>query len=252
MRLVRVRFSNTTVLLWPQAVQLARQFCVQASEALPIEGAEDVSKGSTDISPVKSQSNFCSQALKALPVERAEGLCSDTHLCQDGSHLGAKAAEGMSSDTPTCWDDLKRFQMETAKPRRLPLTTGLRLQKEGGPPTKERYSNPEAVGALMYLACCTRPDLCQPVSALARYTAEPKQEHQQAIKGLLRYLVGTTSYGIMYGSKEGLEAYCDSDHAGDVDSRRSTTGYVYMLHGGAISWSSKLQPTVAASTTEAE
>jgi hypothetical protein len=49
-----------------------------------------------------------------------------------------------------------------------------------------------------------------------------------------------------------LRAYCDEDYAGDVDSRRSTTGYVFVMHGGAVGWSSRLQPTVAASTVEAE
>jgi predicted amino acid dehydrogenase len=83
--------------------------------------------------------------------------------------------------------------------------------------------------------------------------AVPTVTHWQAAKGLLRYVAGTSNYGITFGgSSLNLQAYCDADYAGDIDTRRSTTGYVYMLDGGAISWSSRLQPTVAASTTEAE
>ena len=83
--------------------------------------------------------------------------------------------------------------------------------------------------------------------------AQPTAAHWQAGKGVLRYLAGTANYGITFGgTRSGLEAYTDADYAGDIDTRRSTTGYVFILNGGAISWSSRLQQTVASSTTESE
>jgi hypothetical protein len=83
--------------------------------------------------------------------------------------------------------------------------------------------------------------------------SKPTSVHWSAAKTVLRYLAGTTDYGITYGTgNPGLQVYCDADYAGDIDTRRSTTGYVFILNGGAITWSSRLQPTVAASTTEAE
>jgi hypothetical protein len=84
--------------------------------------------------------------------------------------------------------------------------------------------------------------------------ANPMVEHWQAAKGIVRYLASTSKLGILYQKHEDsdVEAFCDADHAGDIDTRRSTTGYVFKLSGGVISWSSRLQQTVAASTTEAE
>ena len=95
--------------------------------------------------------------------------------------------------------------------------------------------------------------------------AVPTDAHWHAAKGVLRYLKGTASLGVTFGGgsnssgnshtggrSRAVVGFCDADYAGDVDTRRSTTGYVFLYNGGAISWSSRRQPTVAASTTEAE
>ena len=71
-------------------------------------------------------------------------------------------------------------------------------------------------------------------------------------KVVLRYLKGTENHGIVYGAEEQLEGFSDTDWASDRDTRRSTTGYVFMINGGAVSWKSRLQPTMAASSVEAE
>ena len=149
-----------------------------------------------------------------------------------------------------------KFGLGEAKGKSVPISTSVRLAKGDGEPLDvglHPYSG--LVGSLMYLAVCTRPDIAQSVGALGRYMAAPTDTHWQTAKGVLRYLSSTADLGLTWGgpgAQLGLEAYCDADYAGDVDTRRSTTGYVFMLNGGAISWSSRRQQTVAASTTEAE
>ncbi|CAI0452658.1 unnamed protein product [Linum tenue] len=100
----------------------------------------------------------------------------------------------------------------------------------------------------------TRPDIVFSVCLLSRYMAAPTRLHMLAAKRVLRYLKGTLTHGIWYKKKGGgsLVGYTDSDYAGDLDDRKSTSGYVFFLSGGAVSWSSKKQPVVTLSTTEAE
>jgi hypothetical protein len=83
--------------------------------------------------------------------------------------------------------------------------------------------------------------------------ANPTEHHWSTAKGVVRYLLSTPTVGLMFTrGSGGLVGYCDADYAGDVDTRRSTTGYVFLMGGGAVSWNSKLQQTVALSTAEAE
>jgi hypothetical protein len=142
----------------------------------------------------------------------------------------------------------------TAKTRSIPLDVNVRLSREGDDVMQDNALYAEVLGMLMYLANGTRPDLSFAVGALARFMAAPRQEHWRRLIGVVRYVKGTVNYGIKFdGNALGqLVGYSDADFGGDPDKRRSTTGYVFMLAGGAVSWASKLQPTVAASTTEAE
>jgi len=148
---------------------------------------------------------------------------------------------------------LARFKMSDANPTRLPMAAGLLLRKEGQLLPGELISTyQELLGALLYLATCTRPDISFAFGRLSRYASAQTTEHLGAAKSLLRYLRGTADLGLSYGVEGALTDYSDADFAADVDSRRSTTGYVFTFNGGAISWLSKIQPTVAASTTEAQ
>ena len=123
----------------------------------------------------------------------------------------------------------------------------------------------EAIGSLMYLMIGSRPDIAYSVGKLARFCANPKVKHWTAVKRVLRYVRGTSKMGLCYdGLRDGnveyqdgvketdVFGYCDSDWAGDVSDRKSTSSYVFMRSGCAISWCSKKQTIVATSSCEAE
>lgn len=107
----------------------------------------------------------------------------------------------------------------------------------------------------MWAQVATHPDLSFAVGLLARFQSNPGPSHWKAMTHVLGYVKATLDYKITYhrdkGSLKPL-GYVDADHGGDLDMCRSTGGYVFLMAGGPVSWSSKRQPTVSLSTTEAE
>ena len=134
-----------------------------------------------------------------------------------------------------------------------PIVTGSKLVKDENAKATDARKFKQMVGCLMYLLA-TRLDLAYSVCLVARYMERPTEMHMAAIKRILRYLKGTASYGILYkrGEEVRLTGWSDSDYAGDIDDGKSTSGYVFMIGDSAVAWSSKKQPIVNLSTTEAE
>jgi len=155
---------------------------------------------------------------------------------------------------------LSRFGMSTAKPIDTPSAANAHLSIAFAPKTAEekeymsRVPYASAVGSLMYAMVCRRPDLAHAVSVVSRFMGESGKEHWQAAKRIFRFLGGTSNVGLIYGGDTQclVIGYSDSNYAGDVDSRRSMTGYVFTLGGSVVSWKATLQPIVTLSTTEAE
>lgn len=154
---------------------------------------------------------------------------------------------------------LERFNMSNCKPVSTPLATHFKLNSDKCPTSEKdkeemkKVPYASAVGSLMYAMVCTRPDIAHAVGVVSRFLSNPGKDHWQAVKWILRYLRGTSKVCLCYGGDEPvLDGYTDADMAGDLDSRKSTSGYMMTFAGGAVSWQSRLQKCVALSTTEAE
>lgn len=152
---------------------------------------------------------------------------------------------------------LRRFKMEDCNAVNTPMDTNQKLSAtmSGDDEVYEEKNFPyrEAVGSLLFLAMVTRPDITFAVNILSRFQEKPLPAHWKAVRRVFRYLKGTTDLKLIFGQREEkMKGFCDADWAADTDERKSTTGYVFTMNGGAISWRTKKQPTVALSTTEAE
>lgn len=150
---------------------------------------------------------------------------------------------------------LERFQMSDCNPVSTPLDPGTKLVKDNTWQDSDGEKPPyrELVGCLLYLAISTRPDISHTASLLGQFNDCFSKNHWNAAKRVLRYLKGTKDQGIFYKrERSDIIGYVDADWAASACDRRSFSGFVFLLGGGAITWDSKKQRTVALSTTEAE
>ena len=147
---------------------------------------------------------------------------------------------------------LRKFGMQDCKAASTPVDPSVKLTKasdEDECVNQQLYQS--AIGSLMYFSLSTQPYITYAVSVLAKFSSKPTNQHWTALKRVMRYLKGTVNFGILYSRNFSI-GYSDADWAGNLDDRRSTSGYLFKISGGAISWRSKKQQCVILSTAEAE
>jgi hypothetical protein len=154
---------------------------------------------------------------------------------------------------------LSRFAMQNSKKGQLPFRQGIHLSKEHSPKTPtdidymKKVPYASVVGSLMYAILCTRPDICYAVGIVSRYQSNPGPKHWIAVKHILKYLRRTRDYMLIYSGHDlNPIEYTNSNFQSDRDSRKSTSGSVFTLEGGAMVWKSIKQSCIANSTMEAE
>ncbi|KAJ9542203.1 hypothetical protein OSB04_028709 [Centaurea solstitialis] len=156
---------------------------------------------------------------------------------------------------------LKRFRMDESKKGFIPMQHGIVLSKTQCPVSSQEQDRMKsvpyasAIGSIMYAMLCTRPDVDYSVSVTSRYQQNPGEPHWVAVKNILKYLRRTKDMFLVFGGSEdeiSVTGYSDASFQTDRDDFRSQSGYVFTLNGGAISWKSSKQDTIADSTTEAE
>ena len=199
----------------------------------------------TSLNVIKEVKDFLSQSFEMKDLGEADVILN--------IKLVKESNGGMTlSQTHYVEKVLSRFGYSTYKPASTPYDASV-IIKKNKEDTKDQLRYSQIIGSLMYLASATRPDIAYAVSKLSRFVSNPGEDHWRAIERLMRYLVGTMNYGIHYtGYPKVLEGYSDSNWISDADELKATSGYVFTLGGGAVSWKSCKQTILTRSTMEAE
>ncbi|XP_012850949.1 PREDICTED: uncharacterized protein LOC105970659 [Erythranthe guttata] len=148
---------------------------------------------------------------------------------------------------------VKCFGLESAKTVRTPMGTNDKLSRQLDATAVDPTLYRSMIGSLLYLTS-SRPDICYSVGVCARYQSNPKECHLSAVKRIIRYVSGTTDFGIWYSmdTNTTLAGFSDADWASDADDRKSTTGGCFYLGNNLVSWYSKKQNSISLSTAESE
>jgi len=183
-----------------------------------------------------------------------------TDLGECRSYLGmtvARSQEGIYLHHARYIEEiLNRFGLRDTRKYATPMEPSSRLETEKNATAEPAFRKiyQEMVGCLNYVASSLRFDIALPTGILSRFLNNPNESHMNAAVRIFGYLHGTNMLGLLFSSNAmgGLEAYVDSDWGGCPETLRSTTGWIVLLGGSVISWSSKRQSVVALSTCEAE
>lgn len=149
---------------------------------------------------------------------------------------------------------IEKFGLKDCNPAKSPMDPSYIKSDSNSKPFEDITRYRSLVGALLYVAVNARPDVAVSVSLLGRKVSGPTEMDWTAAKRVVRYLKGTRDYRLEFGPGQGwsLEGYSDADWAGDQESRKSTSGYIFFFGTGPIAWVSHKQACVSLSSMEAE
>ena len=151
---------------------------------------------------------------------------------------------------------LSRFNMNEAKTATTPMENGQKMVPRNDDELQlDNNLYRQQVGALLYAAVCTRPDIAVAVNICSRYVESPCQRHYSALSRIMRFVRSKLDFGLRFVKDDKpvrITAFCDSDFAGDVADSKSTSGYFVFVNGCPVSWKTTKQKCVSTSTVEAE
>ena len=183
---------------------------------------DDILIFGTNLTVIEEAKDFLSQSFEMKDLGVADVILNIKLLRDDDSGITQLQSHYVDKI-------LSRFGYRNNKFSPTPYDPSVLLRKNRGT-VRDQLTYSQIIGSLMYLASATRPDIAFAIRKLSRFVSNPGDDHWQALERVMRYLKGTTSYGIHYtGYPRVLEGYSDSNWISDADEIKATSGYVFTL-----------------------